>query len=397
AYAVVAYQTGYLKANYPMEFMAALCTSEMGDTDKTVKYIEECQQMGIEILPPDVNESGSTFRVVGDKIRFGLVAVKNLGETAIQSILNARLTGGRFSSLHDFCERVDLRLVNKRVIDSLIKCGAFDSLGYRRSQLMAAVDQAMEAASVLLRDRAKGQGSLLEMLEGGTGRAKTPQLSDMPEWSHAQRLTAEREILGYYITGHPLGEYEAVRKRHATATTEELGSLRDKETVALCAIITAVKEIATKNGDRMAFVTLEDLRGSVESIVFPDLYRGKMLTLVKDNPVLVKGQVDIGEETVKLLLTDVQPLSDFQGQPEGELEIALRAEALSGETLRQIRATVEDFRGPVPLRLRLHLDRATAVVIEAGEGLSVRPVPELISAVEKIAGPGSVAIKGGSA
>jgi len=397
AYAVVAYQTAYLKANYPMEFMAALCTSEMGDTDKTVKYIEECRQMGIEILPPDVNESGSTFRVVGDKIRFGLVAVKNLGETAIQSILNARLTGGKFSSLHEFCERVDHRLVNKRVIESLIKCGAFDSLGYRRSQLMAAVDQAMEAASVLLRDRAKGQVSLLEMLEGGAGRAKTPQLHDMPEWSHAQRLTAEREIIGFYITGHPLSEYEALRKRHATATTEELGSLRDKEMVTLCAIITAVKEIATKSGDRMAFVTLEDLQGSVESIAFPDLYRGRMLYFVKDNPVLVKGQVDIGEEAVKLLLTDVQPLSDLQGEPEGEMEITLRAEALSGEILRQIRTTVEDFRGPVPLRIRLHLDRATAVVVEAGEGLSVRPVPELVSAVEKIAGPGSVAIKVGSA
>jgi DNA polymerase-3 subunit alpha len=396
AYAVVAYQTAYLKANYPMEFMAALLTSEMGDTDKTVKYIEECQQMGIEILPPDVNESGSTFRVVGDKIRFGLVAVKNLGETAIQSILNARLTGGKISSLHDFCERVDLRLVNKRVIESLIKCGAFDSLGYRRSQLMAAVDQAMEAASVLLRDRAKGQGSLLEMLEGGAGRAKTPRLLDMPEWSHAQRLTAEREILGFYISGHPLSEYEALRKRHATATTEELGSLRDKEMVTLCGIITAVKEIATKNGDRMAFVTLEDLRGSVESIAFPDLYRGRMLYLVKDNPVLVKGQVDIGEEAVKLLLTDVRPLSDLQGEPEGEMEIALRVDALSGEILRRIRATVEGFGGPVPLRLRLHLDRATTVVVEADEGLSVRPVPELVSAVEKIAGPGSVAIKAGS-
>ncbi|HET7854430.1 MAG TPA: DNA polymerase III subunit alpha, partial [Candidatus Methylomirabilis sp.] len=397
AYAVVAYQTAYLKANYPMEFMAALCTSEMGDTDKTVKYIEECRQMGIEILPPDVNESGSTFRVVGDKIRFGLVAVKNLGETAIQSILNARVTGGKFSSLHDFCERVDLRLVNKRVIESLIKCGAFDSLGYRRSQLMAAVDQAMDAASVLLRDRAKGQVSLLEMLEGGVGRAKTPQLHDMPEWSHAQRLTAEREIIGFYITGHPLSEYEALRKRHATATTEELGSFRDKEMITLCGIITVVKEISTKSGDRMAFVTIEDLRGSVESIVFPDLYRGRMLTLVKDNPVLVKGQVDIGEEAVKLLLTDVRPLSDLQQEPEGEMEIALRAEALSGEILRQIRTTVEDYAGPVPLRLRLHLDRATAVVIEAGEGLSVRPVPELVSALERITGPGSVAIRVGTA
>jgi DNA polymerase-3 subunit alpha len=392
AYAVVAYQTGYLKANFPTEFMAALLTSEMGDTDKTVKYIEECRQMEIDILPPDVNESGSTFRVVGEKIRFGLVAVKNLGETAIQSILDARLAGGKLTSLHDFCARVDLRLVNKRVIESLIKCGAFDSLGARRSQLMASLDQAMDAGSAALRDRAKGQASLLDMLGGDPAQAKTTHLADVPEWSHAQRLHAEREILGFYITGHPLSEYEAIRARHATATTDELASLRDRQTVSLFGVVTAVKEIATKNGDRMAFVTVEDLRGSVEAIAFPDLYRSKMLFLVKDNPVLVKGQVDVGEDVAKLLLTDVQPLSDLQGQPEGELTIAVRPEALSGEVLRQIRTAAAHFKGPVPLRLRLHLDPATAVVIEAGEGVSVTPGPEFVAAVEKIAGPGSVVV-----
>lgn len=392
AYAVVAYQTAYLKANYPVEFMAALLTSDMGDTDRTVKHIEECRQMGIEILPPDVNESGSTFRAVEGKIRFGLVAVKNVGETAIQSILNARLAGGNFLNLHDFCERVDLRLVNKRVIESLIKCGAFDSLGYRRSQLMAAVDHAMDAGSAVLRDRAKGQGSLLEMLGGEASQTKTPQMPDVPEWPPAQRLTAEREILGFYVTGHPLTEYEALGKRYATASTDELSSLRDKETVRLCGIITAVKEISTKNGDRMAFVTLEDLRGSVEMIAFPDLYRGKMLYLVKDSPVLVRGQVDIGEEVVKLLLTDVQPLSDLQGEREGEMEIALRPEVLSGEVLRQIRGAVANFRGAFPLRLRLHLNRGTAILIEAGAELHVTPVPELISEVERIAGPGSVVV-----
>jgi DNA polymerase-3 subunit alpha len=350
--------------------------------------------MAIDILPPDVNESGRNFRVVEGKLRFGLVALKNLGETAIQSILNARLTTGKFTSLHDFCERVDLRLVNKRVIESLIKCGAFDTLGFRRSQLMAGVDQAMEAASAVHRDRAKGQGSLLEMLGGVASQMKPPQLHDMPEWSHAQRLTAEREILGFYITGHPLSEYEALRERYATAASDELASLRDKETVNLCGIITAVKEISTKTGDRMAFVTLEDLRGSVEMITFPDLYRSKMLHLVKDNPVLVRGQVDIGEEVVKLLMTDVQPLTDLQEKGEGRLEIALRAESLSGEILHQIHTTAANFRGTVPFRLRLHLDRGTAVVIEAGERLHVKPTPEFISAVERIAGSGSVTVTG---
>lgn len=392
AYAMVAYQTAYLKANYPVDFMAALLTSEMGNTDKTVAHIEECRQMGIEILPPDVNESGSTFRVVEDKIRFGLVAVKNLGETAIQSILNARLTAGRFTSLHDFCERVDLRLVNKRVIESLIKCGAFDSLGWRRSQMMSMVDQAMEAASAAHRDRARGQVSLLDVLGGGVAQAATPQIPDIPEWPHAQRLTAEREMLGFYVTGHPLSEYETLAKQYATATTDGLSSLRDKETVTLCGVVTAVKEISTKNGDRMAFVTLEDLRGAVEMIAFPDLYRNKMLYLVKDNPVLVKGQVDVGEEAVKLLLSDVQPFDDLQEKPAAELEIALRSEALSMEILRQIRSTAANFKGPVPLRLCLHIDRETTVVIEASESLHVMPVPAFLSQVESIVGPGSVVV-----
>lgn len=350
--------------------------------------------MAIEILPPDVNESGRDFRVVEDKLRFGLVAVKNLGETAIQSILNARLTGGKFTSLHDFCERVDLRLVNKRVIESLIKCGAFDSLGSRRSQLMAHVDRAMEAASAVQRDRAKGQVSLLEMWGGMAAQMTAPELHDIPEWSHAQRLTAEREILGFYITGHPLSEYEPLCKRYATAASDELTNLRDKETVNLCGIIASVKEISTKNGDRMAFVTLEDLRGSVELIAFPDLYRSKMLHLIKDNPVLVRGQVDIGEEVAKLLLTDVQPLSDLQGKAAGRLEIAVPPEALSGEVLRQIHTTAANFRGTVPLRLRVYLAPGTAVVIEAGERLHVQPTPEFISQVEKIVGSGSVAVAG---
>jgi DNA polymerase III subunit alpha len=287
---------------------------------------------------------------------------------------------------------VDLRLVNKRVIESLVKCGAFDSLGAGRSPLVAALDQAMEAAAAALRGRARGQASLLDMLAGDPAQATAPALPDIPEWSPAQRLAAEREILGFYVTGHPLSEYETIRKRYATAATDELANLRDKQAVNLCGIVTAVKEIATKNGDRMAFVTLEDLRGSVEAIAFPDLYRTAMLHLVKDNPVLVKGQVDIGEDVAKLLLTDVRPLSDHAAPSNEELEIALRPEALSGDVLRQIRTAAAGFRGPVPLRLRLYLDPRTAVVIEADEGVSVMPAPEFIAAVEKIAGPGSVVV-----
>ncbi|HWT81819.1 MAG TPA: DNA polymerase III subunit alpha, partial [Candidatus Methylomirabilis sp.] len=211
AYAIIAYQTAYLKANYPVEFMAALLTSEMADTDKIVKYIEECRAMGIEVMPPDVNESSNDFTVVGDKIRFGLVAVKNVGEAAIQSILNTRRERGRFRDLFDFCERADLRLVNKRVIESLIKCGAFDSLGARRSQLVSVVDKAMEAAASTQRDRAHGQVSLLDVLSSTGGvRRNPPSLPDLPEWDRSQLLAGEKETLGFYITGHPLAEYRGL-------------------------------------------------------------------------------------------------------------------------------------------------------------------------------------------
>jgi len=312
AYALVAYQTAYLKAHYPVEFMAALLTSEMADTDKIVRYMDESRQMGIEVLPPDVNESSSSFTVLGGKIRFGLVAVKNVGEKAIQSILDTRRAKGRFTSLYDFCERVDLQLANKRVLESLIKCGAFDSLGLRRAQLLAVLDKAMEAGQGAQRDRKHGQVSLLDVFAapGGGAKAPVPPAPDVPEFGRADLLRAEKETLGFYITGHPLAEYAEVLRRHASATTEDLPSRRDKETVTLGAIVSAVKEISTKGGDRMAFITLEDTAGSVEAIAFPELYRSNMLNLVKDSAVLVKGQLDVGEDITKILLNEVRPLAE---------------------------------------------------------------------------------------
>jgi DNA polymerase-3 subunit alpha len=393
AYAIIAYQTAYLKANYSVEFMAALLTSEMADTDKIVKYIEECRAMGIEVLPPDVNESSNDFVVVGDKIRFGLVAVKNVGEAAIHSILNARRDQGRFRDLFDFCERADLRLVNKRVIESLIKCGAFDSLGARRAQLMAVVDKAMEAASAAQRDRAHGQVSLLDVLSStGAVRREAPALPDVPEWDRPQLLAGEKETLGFYITGHPLAEHRGLIARHTSVTTEDLASLPDKSTVKLGAIVTAVKEISTKNGDRMAFVTLEDMQGSVEAVVFPDLYRSSMLHLAKDSAVLVKGQVDIGEETVKLLLSEVQPLalSGNGGLP--LVEVTLAGDSASSVGLRRLKALLEMHPGSSPLRLHLQLPEGGQVTIAPASSLTVAADDSLRQELEEAFGPGCVTV-----
>ncbi|HYB74510.1 MAG TPA: DNA polymerase III subunit alpha [Candidatus Sulfotelmatobacter sp.] len=410
AYALVAYQTAYLKAHYPVEFMAALLTSEMADTDKIVRYIEECRQMGIEVLPPDVNDSSSSFTVVGGKVRFGLVAVKNVGEKAIQSILDTRKAQGRFTSLYDFCERVDLQLVNKRVLESLIKCGAFDSLGLRRAQLLAVVDKAMEAGQSAQRDRRQGQVSLLDVLggPGGAAKAPVPAPPEVPEFSRADLLRAEKETLGFYITGHPLAEYGAALRRHATATTEELPNRRDKDTVTLGAIVSAVKEISTKSGDRMAFITLEDTGGSVEAIAFPELYRQNMLHLVKDAAVLVKGQLDVGDEIVKLLLSEVRPLADLglengpapaaaavgQGHGHGNgkgrngngappVEVSLPEAACTPETLRALRDVAVRHPGPSPLRLRLQMPGGP-VTIAASPKFSVSNTEAFRAAVEAL-------------
>jgi DNA polymerase III subunit alpha len=395
AYAIIAYQTAYLKANYPVEFMAALLTSETNDTDKIVKYIEECRVMGLEVLPPDVNESSSDFTVVGDKIRFGLVAVKNVGETAIQSILTARRNEGKFHTLYDFCERVDLRLVNKRVVESLIKCGAFDSLGARRAQLAAVVDKAMEAAASAQRDRAHGQVSLLDVLSAsGTARREAPPLPNLPEWDRSQLLTAEKETLGFYITGHPLAEYRATLDRYATATTETLPSLPDKSTARLGAIVTAVKEISTKSGDRMAFVTLEDLNGTVESVVFPDVYRSSMLHLAKDSAVLVKGQVDIGEDgSAKLLVSEVRSLTLPANGGAPLVEVTLSAAAANSEGLRRLEAILKAHPGSSPLRLNLELPEGDRVTIAPAASLAVMAGEKLTQALEAEFGSGCVSTR----
>ena len=395
AYAIIAYQTAYLKANYPVEFMAALLTSETSDTDKIVKYIEECRTMGIEVLPPDVNESSSDFTVVGDKIRFGLVAVKNVGETAIQSILAARTGEGRFRDLFDFCERVDLRLVNKRVVEALIKCGAFDSLGARRAQLMAVLDKAMEAAASTQRDRARGQVSLLDVLSPtGTARRPSPAMPDLPEWDRLQLLATEKETLGFYITGHPLAEHRGLLAKYATTPAEELSNLQDKATVRVGAIVTAVKEISTKSGDRMAFVTLEDLTGSVEAVVFPDVYRSSMLHLAKDSAVLVKGQVDLAEDgAAKLLVSEVRPLALSGNGGTPLVEVTLGGDAATPEALRRLEGILRAHPGNAALRLHLDLPDGKRVTIAPATSLSVTPDEKLRQALEAEFGVGCLTLR----
>jgi DNA polymerase III subunit alpha len=398
AYAVVAYQTAYFKANYPVEFMAALLSSEMGDTDKIVKYIEETRAMGIEIQPPDVNGSSVRFSVAGATIRFGLAAIKNVGETAIESILTARAAGGRFDSLLDFCARVDLRLLNRRVIESLIKAGAFDSLGLTRAHLLAGLDAALESGQRRQRDRDEGQVSLFDL--GGPASTPTPATPTLPEWETDQRLAYEKEVLGFYISGHPLARYRPLMEPLGITTTADLGAKSGGTRVTLVGQVAALKEIPTKSGDRMAFVTLEDMDGSVELTVFPTVFRTAGPLLRAREPLLVRGRVDDADKGRVVLAEEIRRLDDAladgasaappTGSPHS-CRIRIRGDDDGGHVLAEVRRIAAEHGGPVPLLLHLLLP-GREVVVRAGD-VGVDGSPELVAKLEAALGGGSILLE----
>ncbi|MBI5328438.1 MAG: DNA polymerase III subunit alpha [Deltaproteobacteria bacterium] len=426
AYALIAYQTAYLKMHYPVEFMAAMLTSETADTDKVIKYIGECRDMGIGILPPDVNESRKDFTVVSNKIKFGLAAVKNVGEAAIDVILKTREQDGQFTSMADFCTRVDLRKVNKRVIESLIKCGAFDFTGAKRAQLMTSLDKIMDMSQAVQKDRDNGQISIFGAVPGINLQA-VPMLPHIEEWHEAQLLHYEKEALGFYITGHPLEKYANELKYLANADTDSLKEKSDDEDVSIAGIVTAAKEINTKKGDRMAFVTLEDLKGSVEVVVFSDVYKNAASYFSGDAPILVKGKIDKGEENVKIIASSVFPLAgvklkqpaaqtkeievrglppnvsiggqgagvsknrDHESQNQPSVHIKAGAVKFGNGSLEEIKGILNAHSGSTTVYFHILLDDRE-VVIEASDNLRVAPYEKFVKDIEALLGDGSVVV-----
>jgi DNA polymerase-3 subunit alpha len=396
AYAWLAYQTAYFKANYPAYFMAALLTSERANTDKMVVYIGECRDMGIRVLPPDVNDSDMFFTVVGDSVRFGLAAIKNVGEGAVEAVLTARGggSGGRFTSLFDFCERVDLRAVNRRVVESFIKSGSFDSLDPRRASLFSAIDHAMDAGQKLQRDREQGQSSLLGMLGGPEMHAAggAERIRGVPDWGEGERLGYEKESLGFFITGHPLERYRAELQQWATATTGRLPELADRE-VSVGGIIAALRLIKTKKGDRMASFILEDLEGGAEALVFPDTYKKVAGRLAEDQVVLVKGRAEMPEEgKPRLLVTDVLPLEQAKLAEARYVTIRvpmLQWDRKKGERLREILGA---HKGDCPVTLEIVRPDEFAVAVSPSSLYRVRPDATLRDEVEALLGPGALVL-----
>lgn len=394
AYAFISYQTAYLKANYAIEFMTALLTSEMGNTDKVVRYIEAAKKMGIEVLPPSVNESYSEFSCVGEnRIRFGLTAVKNVGTTAIDSIIGARKKGGAFRSFLDFSQRIDLRVCNRKVLESLIKCGAFDEFKLRRSQLMALLDRALEMGSRAQKDRQRGQLSFFDGPEEVSQLGSPFQIPDIPEWPESQLLTFERELLGFYVTTHPLSKYEKTLKAYATASTDTLTEFRDQEEVTLGGVVDGVKEIVTKRGERMAFLTLQDLSGSCEVVVFPELYKSSSNLARKDATIFIRGKVNSRDDIPKVIAEEIVPLDEVKQRFTRLISIDLHTAGLDPELLQKLKGILGTHKGKVPVYLSFRDPSGKTAVIQSGENYRVETTDELFQAIESLLGENAVKIR----
>ena len=406
AYAWLAYQTAYLKANFPAFFLAALLTSERANTDKMVQYIGECREMGIRVLPPDVNESEMFFTVGGQggalrpppegsppDILFGLSALKNVGEGAVEAALQSRRDGGPFRSLFDFCDRVDLRAVNRRVIESFVKSGTFDSTDARRSALFAAIDRAMEGGQKRQRDRESGQASLFGAAGPAVAEPAQERVADAPPWSEAERLAFEKESLGFFISGHPLERFRAELAQWASATTGSLAQQAANGEVTVGGLVTALRLIKTKKGDRMASFVLEDLEGSVETLVFPEAYKKAGTRLADDQVVLVKARAEVQDDgKARLLASDVLPLEQAKLAEARHVTIRVPLGAWDrgkGERLRDILGA---HRGDCPVTLEIVRPGSWSAALAPSAYYRVRPDAVLRDEVEALLGPGALVL-----
>jgi DNA polymerase-3 subunit alpha len=386
AYALISFRTAYLKANYPVEFMTALLTSERDNTDKIVEYVTEAERMDLKVLPPDINESDILFKAIEQKnIRFGLLAIKNVGLGAAEAIVNAR-TKGRFGSLEDFCQRIDLRLANRKVLESLIKCGALDTFKMPRAQMFSALDSILESSSRIQKEKATGQLSFFDhdFTQGAFKKNATAAIPHVKEWPEPQLLAFEKEIIGFYISGHPLARYAKQLMLFSSSSTANLHLHKDEDEIKLVGLIAKIKNTTTRlKQEKMAILKLEDLQGSVEALVFPRAYQKIWRYIQPNTVVLARGNLSLKEETPKILINDLFPFDEIY-----KLVTAVKIN-LSGvreniyESLKELLAS---NRGSVPIYLHLDTPTKSRVHLVVGEGLYVSPSEKLIQDIENLLG-----------
>jgi DNA polymerase-3 subunit alpha len=393
AYALLAYQTAYLKVHYPVEFMAAMLSSEAGNTEKVVKYINEARGMGIRVLAPDVHESGLYFTPVGDDIRFGLAAIKNVGENTAKAICETRATAGNFRSLFGFCEAIEPRFLNKRVLESLVRAGALDCVaGGSRGRLFAAIDQAISQGQKKHQEKTVGQGGLFlsrpsETEQHGWREAELPEAED---WSEEQQLAGEYSVLGFYISGHPLDKYAGRLKDFNAAELATMESLRNNDDIVVAGIIVQIRPMRSRRGARWAILTLQDRTGVIEALVFPEAF-AKLEPILKANtPLLVKGRVAVEDVGTRLMVSDARLLDQVADRPPSQLRVRVDLSTVDTGALDRLQKLFSSRPGRCRVTFDLVKDDGTEATLEAGS--AVLADRELVERVREICGTDSVAL-----
>ena len=386
AYAIVSYRTAYLKANYPVEFMAALLTSEFNNTDKLVEYLKEARSMGIEILPPDVNKSEYEFSVEDGKIRFGLGGIKNVGGSAIEDILRERRESGPYKDLEDFCLRVNGKKVNRKVIEALIKAGAMDCFGLSRRAMFEGLEDVLSLAMTQKKDVLVGQISLFG---GKVNKAKSSILKNKQEWSEHELLGYEKETLGFYFSGHPLTRYENVLTHLKATSIQALEEIKDSQTCTIVGVVSSVTiKLVKDKSDKMAFISLEDLTGEIEVICFPSVLRRSQEVIKEGNVLIISGRADPGDNGVKFL---AEQIWDIQSLGEVVKEVKINVSRIDKQGLKLLRERLQIHRGQVPLLLMVRGKKDYAMICPDQE-MFVSPSPVFLEEVEDLVGSENISL-----
>ena len=386
AYALIAYQTAYLKAHYPVEFMAALLTSEIDTIDGVVKFINECRGHGIEVLPPDINESSTFFTAVDERIRFGLAAVKNVGEGAVDSIIDEREENGKFTTIFDFCQRVDLTKVNKRVMESLIRCGAMDSTGVSRARLMAVLEEALDYGQRIQREKNSAQMSLFDMGGGQETAINLPTIPQIEDWDDREKLQIEKETLGFYVSGHPLDRYKETMEKFTNVDAITIREVSDKSAVRIGGAISSAKVHRTKKDDLMGFISVEDLNGSVEVVVFPSVYSTCADLLTTDTAVLVQGMAQVEENGVKILADSVIPMEAAEETWTVEVRLMVNPDTTDREALSRVHQALKRYPGSCRGYVHICLKDQAEAIVAMAEDLRIRYCDAMTREVNAILG-----------
>jgi DNA polymerase-3 subunit alpha len=395
AYGIISYQTAYLKAKWPVEYMAAGMSVAMGDTDKLASYIEECRQLGIEVLPPDINQSDLDFTVADKKIRFGLGAVKGAGEKAIQSIVDARSKIGKFESFHQFCEQIDTKAVDKKVVEQLIRCGAFDSTGGHRAQFMEALEEALRVAGVKQADRRSGQLSMFDAMGGNGGKAVLP---DIPPWPQESLLAFEREVLGCYVTSNPLLRYEEILRTLSTATVDRMPDLEDGTEVTIGGMISGLRAMIQKTGknagQKYVMFKFADLSGSTEAVCFAGDFEKNREYLLNDAIVFCAGRVGFREENVSLRVSLVTPMEKAREMLAGSVRLSVNSAGLEEDLLQEVQDVIRSHPGSCPVFFEVEVPGGRRVLVKTANEHFVSPSERFFADIEGVLGTGHVRLAG---